>query len=87
MGIPENSSLKDFVLARPWVSEHGGYVFPSYDSFAWFIRKHREELIQSGQYLPRKGSAGALIGPHFAELAFQIISRECRAGEVHNDAA
>lgn len=68
--------ITEYSSARSWVDEHGGSVFPSFDSFAWFVRKHRDELIRSGQYLPRKGSAGALVGPRMGEVVINILTRE-----------
>lgn len=72
--------LTEYSPARSWVDERGGEVFPSFDSFAWFVRKHREELVRSGQYLPRKGSAGALVGPRIEEVVINILGRESLGG-------
>lgn len=70
-------SLTSFRSARIWVEEFGGDIFPTFASLEWFIRKHRKELVRSGQYLPRKGSAGALVGPRIEEVVISIITREC----------
>lgn len=80
MFLPNVPCINEYSSARSWVDEHGGSVFPSFESFAWFVRKHREELIQSGQYLPRKGSAGALVGPRIEEIVINILTRESRGG-------
>lgn len=77
--------LGDYRKARDWVDEHGGDVFPSFASFEWFVRKHRDELVGSQQYLPRKGSAGALVGPEIDQVVMRIMSRECRDSEVCHD--
>ena len=79
--------LDNFRKASDWVSERGGDVFPTFASFQWFVRKHRLELVRSGQYLPRKGSAGALIGPELERVVLKIMSRECLESEAHHESA
>ena len=69
--------LGDYRKARDWVDEHGGDVFPSFTSFEWFVRKHRNELVRSQQYFPRKGSAGALVGPRIEDEVIRILTGEC----------
>lgn len=79
--------LGDYRKARDWVDEYGGDVFPSFTSFEWFVRKHRQELVGSRQYLPRRGAAGALIGPGFEQVVVDILVRECLEAEGHHDVA
>jgi len=69
--------LESFRKAGDWVGKSGGDVFPTLASFHWFVRRHREELVSSQQYLPRKGSAGALVGPRFEDVVIAILVREC----------
>ncbi|MEQ9465597.1 MAG: hypothetical protein RJQ10_18195 [Haliea sp.] len=79
--------LESFRKASDWVAESGGDVFPTFASFQWFIRKHRQELVGSRQYLPRRGSAGSLIGPGFEQLVVNILTRECLEAEGRHDVA
>lgn len=79
--------LELFRKASDWVNESGGDVFPTFASFQWFVRKHREELVGSRQYLPRRGSAGALVGPGFEQVVVNILTRECLEAEGHHDFA
>ena len=44
--------LTRFQKASDWVATSGGAVFPTFASFQWFVRKHRDELVGSRQYLP-----------------------------------
>ena len=83
MSVSAVPCITEYSSARSWVDERGGSVFPSIDSFAWFVRKHRDELVQSGQYLPRKGSAGALVGPRIEEVVINILTRECVEAVQH----
>ncbi len=76
--------LGDYRKARDWIDEHGGDVFPSFTSFEWFVRKHRDELVRSQQYFPRKGSAGGLVGPQIEQVVIDILSRESCEGVVCN---
>ena len=76
--------LGDYRKARDWIDEQGGDVFPSYASFEWFVRKHRDELVRSQQYFPRKGAAGALVGPQIEQVVIDILSRESCEGVVCN---
>lgn len=67
---------RDFKRARDWVAEEGGGIFPKYSSFEWFKRQHREELIQSGELITRRGTGGDLVGPNFGRLAVEILQRD-----------
>lgn len=71
--------LADFRTVRDWVEEHGGPIFPTYSSFEWFTRTHRARLVESGQYIVRKGSAGSLVGPDFERVVLEILREESRA--------
>ena len=61
---------------RAWVSEHALNIFPSHASFEWFIRRHRDALVASGQYIPRKGRGGAVVGPDIDRVVLDIMRRE-----------
>lgn len=71
--------VADLMRAREWRAQHGGAVFPTNASFEWFTRNHRAELVASGQYIPRPGSGGSLVGPGFESVVLAIIRREARA--------
>jgi hypothetical protein len=71
------SPLRGYRTAREWCEQSGGAVFPTHESFSWFVRQHREELMRTRQYLPRRGSAGALVGPRIDEVVERILHREC----------
>lgn len=68
--------VADFRKARDWVAESGGDIFPTYRSFHEFVRKHRDELLQSGELLPRLGPGGSLVGPNIGKVALGILQRQ-----------
>ncbi|HPE80182.1 MAG TPA: hypothetical protein PKZ35_09245 [Gammaproteobacteria bacterium] len=68
----------DFRKHRDWVAEHGGDLFPTIGAFEWFVRQHRQELINSGELIVRRGPGGTLVGPNFGRLAITIVQRESR---------
>ena len=76
--------LSEYQSARRWVTEQGGDIFRTYAAFEWFVRKHRPEHIGSWQYFPRKGAAGALVGPQIEQVVIDILSRESCEGVVCN---
>ena len=68
----------DFRRARDWVAQEGGAIFPTFGAYEWFKRNHRDELIQSGELITRRGAGGDLVGPNFGCLAVEILQREQR---------
>lgn len=70
----------DSVLAlrrlRSWQQTNGGELFPTFASLEWFTRKHRARLVESGQYLIRRGSSGSLVGPRFDHVVLEILKEE-----------
>jgi hypothetical protein len=70
--------IGDFKPWRAWVADDAISVFPTFASFEWFARKHRDRLVESGQYIPRPGSAGSLAGPRLGEVVLEILREEAR---------
>jgi hypothetical protein len=71
--------LGDFRPWRVWVADDAETVFPTFASFEWFVRKHSQRLIESGQYIPRRGQGGSLAGPRLGEVVLEILREEARA--------
>ncbi|NCC28542.1 MAG: hypothetical protein EOM22_10455 [Gammaproteobacteria bacterium] len=63
---------------RQWVAANGGHIFGTFSSFEWFARRHRAELIASGQFIPRPGRGGSLCGPELAAKVLEILRREAQ---------
>lgn len=71
--------LSDFIPIRDWQLDNAGEVFKTFAACEWFVRKHRRELVESGQLIIRRGAAGSLVGPGFGTLVLEILKRESRA--------
>lgn len=71
--------LSDFKPWRKWVADDAGDVFPTFASFEWFTRRHHQRLVESGQFIPRKGSGGSLAGPRLGAVVLEIMRAEARA--------
>jgi hypothetical protein len=63
-----------------WVSDDGYSLFSTDAAFEWFVRKHRGELIGSGQFIPGRGSSPGIVGPQFDQVVLDILRRKARAG-------
>lgn len=71
-----SQSSEQFVGGETFLKNHkamGGEVFKSRNSLEWFCRCHTELLFASGQFIPRRGSAGTLYGPLFTKVALEIL--------------
>lgn len=78
----EAPRLAEFVRVRDWIaSGQGGAAFRTYSAFEWFLRRHRAELIASGELIIRPGSAGTLCGPNLGARVLDILRREAVAAE------
>ena len=78
MHTDTNERIADFKDWRLWVADDGYSLFKTDASFEWFVRKHRAELIDSGQYIPGRGANSGVVGPHFDQLVLDIVRREAR---------
>lgn len=72
------NSVNNLRRARSWVKENGGDLFSTFSSFEWFARQHRGELLKSGQFFPRGGRGGSLVGPEIDRVVIDIIQREAQ---------
>lgn len=73
------SALAKFITLREWIeSGQGAPAFERYDQMAWFLRSHRDELIQSGTFIPGRGNRPTLVTPHFGNILARILKREAR---------
>ena len=71
-----NHSTERYVGWETYLKNHhsmGGEVFKTRDSLDSFCRRHTDSLVASGQLIPRRGPAGTLYGPHFTEVALEIL--------------
>ena len=73
--MTKNYTPADFMRAPNWVKDNGGDMFPTPSSWDWFKRKHKDELIASGELISRRGTGGDLVGPRIGEVAVEIMRR------------
>ena len=72
------SDLKQLVTARDfYAAGRTGDVFPTYQAFSFFLRRHATELCEHGVFIPRQGSAGSLVDSHgIGKSIREIMARE-----------
>lgn len=71
------SALANYQTLREWVEAgEGKPAFERYDQIIWFIRKHKDELVQRRVYLPGKGPRPSYVTRGFSRCVMSIIKRE-----------
>jgi hypothetical protein len=78
----EKQPAGQFRRVDNWLRDNSSDLFETRGSVDWFTRKHRERLIASGQFIPRRGPAGNLLGPDFENVAVEILKSEAKKGAV-----
>ncbi len=68
--------LKDLLPARQWVELHGHPVFPSYDSFDWFLRRHQAEFATCPDWIVT--GRGRFCGPGMAAFVRTLLDKDTR---------
>lgn len=68
--------IGEFRTLDEWVeSGSGGSAFNRRDKVDWEIRKHKAELIASGEFIPGVGARPSLVGPGFGAVLTSILRR------------
>ena len=75
----QSERLRDFKRWSEWLREEGGEVLHSPGAFQWFVRSHRERLVDSGQLILRSGPGGHYVGPKFGAIVLEILREESRS--------
>ncbi|MCK7578686.1 MAG: hypothetical protein MZV65_25025 [Chromatiales bacterium] len=79
--------VKDWIVIRAWVKNRGGQVFPTFAAVSsGLFAAIAQRLVESGQLIIRKGSAGSLVGPGFDRVVLEIM-REESARAIEGEAA
>ena len=63
-----NTPLMELTPLKTWHLRHlqsGGHVFPTFGSMQWFVRTHRDVLIEQGCLLPGRGGRHSLLTSKF----------------------
>jgi|TARA_B100001939_G_scaffold300599_1_gene276643 hypothetical protein len=69
-----DGKLSDLRPLYEWHQEHlnrGGVLFPTFGSLKWFIRQHRDELVNAGVLLIGVGGRVSLVTPKFGEVVYR----------------
>jgi len=70
-----------------WHARNTCALFPNLTSVVWFIKMHRNELVERGVLLRGRGRAGSLVdGERFGHVALEIVRRE-RGGLEESEAS
>lgn len=83
----QDEHLSNWKPVREWVKNCGGRAFSTFAATEWFIRRHRARLVESGQFIIRKGSAGSLVGPGFDRVVLDILREESQRALSEPEAA
>jgi len=76
----DDADITDFLPANVWVAERGGQAFQTMGQFDWFRRRHRAELVASGQLIAGGGRRADLCGPDLGRVIHRIMARQPAAG-------
>ena len=80
--VDRKVKLSELKSLRQYQEEHlreNGSLFPTMDSLKWFIRCHRDTLIDAGALILGSGSRGTFITPLFDAAVFQILVKSDRS--------
>jgi hypothetical protein len=71
--------LQQYLQVGDWLDHHPNPFFQTRSSLDWFVRHHREELVERGALIPRAGRNGSLIHQErFPEAVVDIHRREAQ---------
>ena len=64
-----------YTSVADWQQREAGAFFETRASVDWFIKRHRQELVEIGALIPRAGRAGSLINRELFPKAVLAILR------------
>jgi hypothetical protein len=71
--------LQKYLPVGDWLDHHPNPFFPTRTSLDWFIKNHREELVELGALIPRAGRNGSLLEQElFPQVVVNIHRREAQ---------
>ena len=73
------AELQSYVSVGEFLDRHAGAFFQTRSSLDWFIKRHREELVEIGALIPRAGRSGSLVSTEqFPKAVITILKREAQ---------
>lgn len=76
-----NTPLMELTPLKTWHLHYlkpGGHVFPTFGSMQWFIRTHRDVLIEQGCLLPGRGGRHSLLTSKFEGVVMSLLMNEAQ---------
>ena len=68
-----SGTLAGFQRWSDWLA---GQSVISPGAFSWLMRRHRSELLKSGQVIVGSGRRPTLLGPKFDEVVIDLLRQE-----------
>ena len=76
-----NTPLMELTPLKTWHLHYlksGGHVFPTFGSMQWFVRTHRDVLIEHGCLLPGRGGRHSLLTSKFEDVVMSLLMDEAQ---------
>ena len=76
-----NTPLMELTPLKTWHLHYlksGGHVFPTFGSMQWFVRTHRDVLIEQGCLLPGRGGRHSLLTSKFEGVVMSLLMNEAQ---------
>jgi hypothetical protein len=76
MKLTQGVKLNHLRPIQDWYEFHkeqGGKVFPTFASLQWFVRQHRDSLVDAEVLIPGKGSRRTLVTAEFGPKVYEIL--------------
>jgi hypothetical protein len=76
-----NTPLMELTPLKTWHLHYlksDGHVFPTFGSMQWFIRTHRDVLIEQGCLLPGRGGRHSLLTSKFEGVVMSLLMNEAQ---------
>jgi hypothetical protein len=71
--------LQQYLPTGDWLDHHANPFFLTRSALDWFIRHHREELVECGALITRAGRNGSLLHrERFPQAVVDIHRREAQ---------
>ena len=76
INTPPIFDVDELETDREWFERKGSSAFIDQNHLDWFIRRHRCELLRSGNYFHGHHYVPTRVGPDFGKVIIQIMQRE-----------
>ena len=63
-------------VATVWAAGDGAVFFQSPSAWEWFLRSHRDALVERGELIPGSGRRRSIVGPGIGDAVVEILRRE-----------